>query len=349
MDCSSSSPSWRASSCSIATHCTKFYSATSASRTCWAVWSGIRRGHGRNGIASTFATLPVSRRWFRWRIPNCTRRSSKCIKCSTFRTSYCRRRPCSRTTSSTPCSPLSFSIRWKSSTWSRRMSGFWRLSLLNWQIQVKLQSHLFWLFWFCTNFLSVNWIVWLFDWSIVIGWSIDWLIDWLTDWLLFDLSQFKFVMKHLLDFFLISFAETPVVQRRDAVLFLKEFCQFSHTLQPPARENFFRMLMAHGILQAVQAALDVPDQKMRTAIVDVFTYIVEIHPFVVREFSMSQAMKEADDEKLFFVRIIHQAVVNDPDPQAACAMQVGFFCSLFVLLPDISRCLKKTNENNEEQ
>jgi protein phosphatase 4 regulatory subunit 3 len=125
-------------------------------------------------------------------------------------------------------------------------------------------------------------------------------------------------------FFLYS-SETPMLQRRDAILFLKEFCQFSHTLQPAGRENFFRMLMAHGILQAVQAALDVPDQKMRAAIVDVFTYIVELHPFVVREFSMSQALKELDDGKLFFVHIIRQAVVNDPDPQAAGAMQVCFF------------------------
>ncbi|OQV18830.1 Serine/threonine-protein phosphatase 4 regulatory subunit 3 [Hypsibius exemplaris] len=140
--------------------------------------------------------------------------------------------------------------------------------------------------------------------------------------------------------------DTPVPQRRDAILFLKEFCQFSHTLQPPAREGFFRMLMAHGILQAVQAALDVPDQKMRSAIVDVFTYIVELHPFVVREFSMSQAAKETDDGKLFFVHIIRQAVVNDPDPQAACAMQI---LTIMRLLLDPENMLSSPNKNEKTE
>lgn len=113
-----------------------------------------------------------------------------------------------------------------------------------------------------------------------------------------------------------------VAKRRDAIMFLKEFCQFSQTLQQGAREAFFRMLMSHGILQAIQGALEVDDAKTRAATVDVFTYIVELHPFVVREFSMTQAAKEANDRNLFFVHIIRQAVVNDPDPQASGAMQV---------------------------
>lgn len=81
--------------------------------------------------------------------------------------------------------------------------------------------------------------------------------------------------------------------------------------------------MNHGVLNAVQAALDVVDAKTRAAVVDVFTYIVELHPYVVREYSMTQAAKETDDNKLFFVHVLKQAVLNDADPQAAGAMQVN--------------------------
>ncbi|XP_055331165.1 serine/threonine-protein phosphatase 4 regulatory subunit 3A-like [Paramacrobiotus metropolitanus] len=141
-------------------------------------------------------------------------------------------------------------------------------------------------------------------------------------------------------------SETPVPKRRDAILFLKEFCQFSQTLQAMQREAFFRLLMNHGILQAIQGALDVDDQKTRSATVDVFTYIVEMHPFVVREFCMTQAAKEANDRNLFFVHIIRQAVVADPDPQASGAMQI---LTIMRLLLDPENMLNSPNKTEKTE
>lgn len=35
--------------------------------------------------------------------------------------------------------------------------------------------------------------------------------------------------------------EVNIDKRRDLILFLKEFCTFSQTLQPPNRENFYKV------------------------------------------------------------------------------------------------------------
>ena len=38
--------------------------------------------------------------------------------------------------------------------------------------------------------------------------------------------------------------ETDDSHRRDLVLFLKEFCTFSQTLQPQNRESFFKVILS---------------------------------------------------------------------------------------------------------
>ena len=51
--------------------------------------------------------------------------------------------------------------------------------------------------------------------------------------------------KFLTEFFsLLSDEKTPILKRRDLVLFLKEFCTFSHTLQPQNKETFFKVRRA---------------------------------------------------------------------------------------------------------
>lgn len=74
--------------------------------------------------------------------------------------------------------------------------------------------------------------------------------------------------------------------------------------------------------------MSVADNRMRAATVDVFTYIVEMLPHVVREYSMTQAAKEANESNLFFVHIIREAIVKDPEPLASGALQVCPFNSI---------------------
>lgn len=82
--------------------------------------------------------------------------------------------------------------------------------------------------------------------------------------------------------------QTESSKRRDLVLFLKEFCTFSQTLQPQNRDNFFKALSSLGVLQALEIILAAKDITIKTASVDILTYVVEYSPSMVREYALNQ-------------------------------------------------------------
>lgn len=82
---------------------------------------------------------------------------------------------------------------------------------------------------------------------------------------------------------------TPDQKRRDLVLFLKEFCNFSQNLQPQDKDAFYKTLVTLGILPALEITLGIEDQKTKTASIDILTYIVEFSPSVVRDYTLQQA------------------------------------------------------------
>lgn len=77
-------------------------------------------------------------------------------------------------------------------------------------------------------------------------------------------------------------------KRRDLVLFLKEFCTFSQTLQPQNRENFFKALASLGILPTLEVILSMDEPSIKLASVDILTYVVEYSPSMVREYALQQ-------------------------------------------------------------
>ena len=78
-------------------------------------------------------------------------------------------------------------------------------------------------------------------------------------------------------------------KRRDLVLFLKEFCNYSQNLQPQAKDAFYKTLTNLGILPALEITLGMDDPKTKTASIDILTYIVEYSPSFVREYTLQQA------------------------------------------------------------
>lgn len=96
--------------------------------------------------------------------------------------------------------------------------------------------------------------------------------------------------KFLTDLFkLLMDDKTPDTKRRDLVLFLKEFCNFSQNLQPQDKDAFYKTLVSLGILPALEITLGIDDQKTKTASIDILTYIVEFSPSVVRDYTLQQA------------------------------------------------------------
>ncbi|KAK3588874.1 hypothetical protein CHS0354_025858 [Potamilus streckersoni] len=114
--------------------------------------------------------------------------------------------------------------------------------------------------------------------------------------------------------------ETDDGVRRNLILFLKEFCTFSQTLQPQRRESFFKTLSNLGVLSAVEIILGLDDDKMKSAAIDIFSYIVEFSPSMVREFILKEGQSQDDDDLL--INLVIEQMINDTDPELGGAVQL---------------------------
>lgn len=119
---------------------------------------------------------------------------------------------------------------------------------------------------------------------------------------------------------LITDENTPPLKRRDLVLFLKEYCNFSQNLQPPAKETFYKTLSSLGILPALEITLSCDDPPTKSASIDILTYFVEFSPSVVREHTLQQTQNSDDD--LILLNVIMEQMMCDNDPELGRAVQL---------------------------
>ncbi|XP_016113376.1 serine/threonine-protein phosphatase 4 regulatory subunit 3-like isoform X3 [Sinocyclocheilus grahami] len=109
-------------------------------------------------------------------------------------------------------------------------------------------------------------------------------------------------------------------KRRELVNFFKEFCVFSQTLQPQNRDAFFRTLANLGILPVLEIVMGMEDVQVKAAATDIFCYLVEFSPSVVREFIM-QEPQQADDDVLL-INVVIKQMICDSDPELGGAVQL---------------------------
>ncbi|MGH0127529.1 UNVERIFIED_CONTAM: hypothetical protein FKN15_052740 [Acipenser sinensis] len=107
---------------------------------------------------------------------------------------------------------------------------------------------------------------------------------------------------------------------RPQVNFFKEFCAFSQTLQPQNRDAFFKTLANLGILPALEIVMGMDDLQVRAAATDIFSYLVEFSPSMVREFVMQEAQQSDDD--ILLINVVIEQMICDPDPELGGAVQL---------------------------
>ena len=107
---------------------------------------------------------------------------------------------------------------------------------------------------------------------------------------------------------------------KGSVLFLKEFCTFSQTLQPAARESFFKTLNNLGILPALEKTLASDNRTTKAASIDILLFIVDFSPSMVREYMLQQLNNTEDDTLLMNVMI--EQMTCDSDPEMGGAVQL---------------------------
>ncbi|XP_077138888.1 serine/threonine-protein phosphatase 4 regulatory subunit 3B isoform X3 [Ranitomeya variabilis] len=110
-------------------------------------------------------------------------------------------------------------------------------------------------------------------------------------------------------------------KRRELVNFFKEFCAFSQTLQPQNRDAFFKTLANLGILPALEIVMGMDDLQVRAAATDIFSYLVEFSPSMVREFVMQEA-QQSDDQDILLINVVIEQMICDTDPELGGAVQL---------------------------
>ncbi|KAL8612838.1 Serine/threonine-protein phosphatase 4 regulatory subunit 3A [Nucella lapillus] len=138
--------------------------------------------------------------------------------------------------------------------------------------------------------------------------------------------------------------DTSEEHRRDLVMFLKEFCTFSQTLQQPSRENFFKTLSNLGILSTIEIILGLEDQALKSAAIDIFSYIVEFSPSMVREFVVQETLN--GKEHLVLINLVIEEMINDADPELGGAMQL---IGILRLLLDPENMLTTINKTEKTE
>ncbi|XP_058391168.1 protein PPP4R3C [Diceros bicornis minor] len=128
-------------------------------------------------------------------------------------------------------------------------------------------------------------------------------------------------------------------KRRELVLFFKEFCSFSQTLQPESRDVLFKTLAELGILPALKVVMSLGDWQIRSVATDIFAYLVEYNASMIREFMMKEAQQSEEGD--LFINLIVGQVISDPDPELGGAVDL---MELFRALVDPDDMLGSPNK-----
>lgn len=102
--------------------------------------------------------------------------------------------------------------------------------------------------------------------------------------------------KFLADMFLQLMDEDTLEERRKLLVsFLKELVSFSLHLQLHQKDEFFKALAHHGLLPALEMLLISDSEENRLASVEMFSQVVDISPYLVRDFIMKEGQTQEED------------------------------------------------------
>lgn len=130
--------------------------------------------------------------------------------------------------------------------------------------------------------------------------------------------------------------ETGSDRRRELVIFLREYCLFSQTIQPKQRESFFNTLTSFKILTAVEVALSSNDPTTKSAAIDIFTHLVEYSPHMTRQHAREQHRasfvepQEDGSKNANILKLLIEHITTDPDPELGTATQLSCIIKLIL-------------------
>ncbi|KFB43318.1 AGAP003402-PA-like protein [Anopheles sinensis] len=145
-------------------------------------------------------------------------------------------------------------------------------------------------------------------------------------------------------FTMLTDPQTPDSKRRDSILFLKEFCNFSQYLQPQGKETFFKTLISLGVLPALEITLAINDKKTKEASIDILIAIVEYSPSIIRDYTLQQYNNSDSDEDQNLINISIEQMLSDSEPELGGAVQL---MGVLRILLDPENMLSSSNKSEK--
>ncbi|XP_067371222.1 serine/threonine-protein phosphatase 4 regulatory subunit 3-B-like isoform X2 [Channa argus] len=113
---------------------------------------------------------------------------------------------------------------------------------------------------------------------------------------------------------------------------------------PQNRDAFFKTLANLGILPALEIVMGMDDLQVRAAATDIFSYLVEFNPSMVREFVMQEPQQTDDD--VLLINVVIKQMICDSDPELGGAVQL---MGLLRTLIDPENMLASTNKTEKTE
>ncbi|XP_055453779.1 protein PPP4R3C-like [Psammomys obesus] len=134
-------------------------------------------------------------------------------------------------------------------------------------------------------------------------------------------------------------------RRYELLLFFKEFCTFAKTLQSQKKDALLKILIKLGIMSALKVTIHMRDYQIKATALDIFTYLVEYNPRLIRVYAMEEAWDIRDDKDLI-INIMIEQIICDPDPELSRG--ISLTSVLRVLLDTENMCLTSNGYERRE-
>ncbi|XP_028636148.1 protein PPP4R3C-like [Grammomys surdaster] len=103
-------------------------------------------------------------------------------------------------------------------------------------------------------------------------------------------------------------------RRHELLLFFKEFCAFAKILHCQKKNALLKTLIKLGIMSALKVVVHMHDYQIQVAALELFAYLVEYSPCLVRAYAMEEAQDSEDNDDLILNIMIKQ-MIYDSDPE----------------------------------
>ena len=113
-------------------------------------------------------------------------------------------------------------------------------------------------------------------------------------------------------------------KKRNAVMFIQQFCQISKSLQAPARTLLYNKCAENGLYDVIEYALLHKDIRVRLAGADVVMIAIEHDPTVLR----STIAKQLEEGKRPLLTTLYESIHHEPD----LGLKLQFFECVRILL-----------------